>query len=165
MKNTVLKGLATAAIMAFSAASADADVIRSYRVGQWQVEANATNGSFRNCSASSSYGGGARVMFMLTRQLTWGLGISNPTWTWRPGSTGNVTYWVDNHSARTHRAQAMSRTSLVISLTDSTALFQQVRAGHRMYFRPHGNNKQFSMTLNGTSAALSALLECVRRFR
>lgn len=145
--------------------SAQAQVLRSYSIGQWTIQANAQNGAFRNCTATSNYGGNARVLFMLTRQATWGLGISNNSWNWNTGSRGLITYWVDNHAQRTSNAQALSRTSLVIMMADSTALFQQIRAGHRMYFRPHGNNAAFSMTLNGTSAALSALLNCVRDFR
>jgi hypothetical protein len=145
--------------------SADAQVLRRQVMGQWVIQANGQNGVFRNCTATSNYGGSSRVMFMLTRTATWGLGITNASWNWNPGSRGLVTYWVDNYAQRTDNAQSLSRTSLVIMLADSTSLFQQIRAGHRMYFRPHGNNASFSMTLRGTSGALSALLNCVRDFR
>lgn len=161
--STIASSMIATALLASS--TAEAQVLRRYTLGPWVIQANATNGNFRNCTATSNYTGGAKVMFMLTRQATWGLGITNPKWNWNTGSRGQITYWVDNYAQTTHNAQALSRISLVIMLADSTRLFQQIRAGHRMYFRPHGNNASFSMTLKGTSAALSALLSCVRDFR
>jgi len=116
-------GLACATFLA-AAATAHAQVLRGYNAGQWTVVANARNGTFQNCTVTSNYGGNSRVLFMLTRQTSWGLGISNTGWNWNTGSRGQITYWVDNHAQRTSAAQALSRTSLVVMLDDSTALFQ-----------------------------------------
>jgi hypothetical protein len=141
-----------------------AEVVQRYSSGSWTITANATGGAFQNCTATGQYGGGATVLFMLTRSLNWGIGITNPSWNWRTGSEGDVTYWVDSYSRRRNKARALSPTELMILLADSRQLFQEIRAGNTMYFEPHGANS-FSITLGGTSVALNELLACVRRYR
>lgn len=152
-------------LIAFLAAgAANAEVVHRYTAGNWTIAANATNGSFQNCTATGQYGGGASVLFMLTRTFNWGIGITNPAWNWRTGTEGNVTYWVDSYARRSSRARALSGTELMILLADSQQLFQEIRGGNTMYFEPTGA-KGFSITLVGTSVALNELLTCVRRYR
>jgi len=143
---------------------ADAQVLQRYNTGQWVIEANATKNVFQNCTATGRYGGGAQVVFMLTRNLVWGIGIENPKWNWTPQSQGDLSYWVDGRSPRTGKTRALSRTRLLILLADSKQLFEEIRRGNRMYFRPHGHNV-FNITLIGTSVALNELMSCVRRYR
>lgn len=160
------KFLACAAAAAFTAfaASAAAQVLQRYDTGQWVVEANASGGSFSNCTATGSYGGGAQVMFMLTNRGKWGMGITNPRWNWRPDSKGPVTYWIDGWQQRRATATATNSTRLIMMLEDSTQLYEEIRAGLKMYIRPDGNDS-FSVTLNGTSVALNELMACVRKYR
>lgn len=148
----------------FAAGTANAQVLQRYAAGNWTIAANATNNSFQNCTGTSQYGGGASVLFMLTRTFNWGIGITNPAWNWRTGSEGDVSYWVDNYSRRSARARALSPTELMILLADSQQLFQEIRAGNKMFFEPSGANS-FSITLVGTSVMLNELLACVRRYR
>ena len=145
-------------------AAANAEVIQRYSTGSWNITANATNGAFQNCVASGQYGGGAAVLFMLTRTFNWGIGITNPAWSWRTGSEGDVTYWVDSYARRRSRARALGPNELMILLADSQQLFHEIRGGNTMYFEPTGA-KGFSITLVGTSVALNELLVCVRRHR
>jgi hypothetical protein len=144
--------------------AAEAQVLQRYNTGQWTIEANATNRVFQNCTATGRYGGGAQVIFMLTRNLVWGIGIENPRWNWTPQSQGDLTYWVDGRAPRTSRVRALTRTRLLILLADSRHLFEEIRRGNRMHFRPHGHNT-FNITLVGTSIALNELMACVRRYR
>lgn len=146
------------------AGEANAQVLQRYNTGQWVIEANAGNRNFQNCTATGSYGGGAKVIFMLTRNLVWGIGIENPRWTWTPKSQGDLTYWVDSRTRRTSKVRALSRTRLLILLADSRQLFEEIRRGERMFFRPHGHNV-FNITLRGTSVALNELMACVRKYR
>ncbi|TWT05097.1 hypothetical protein [Reyranella sp. CPCC 100927] len=143
---------------------AGAEVIQRYNTGSWTVEANAENGSLQNCTASGQYGGGASVIFMLTRSLTWGIAINNPNWNWRTGSEGGISYWVDSFGRRNGTARALGPTRLLVLLADSQQLFHEIRQGNRMYFEPKGANG-FSITLVGTSVALNELLACVQRHR
>jgi hypothetical protein len=152
-------------LIAFLAAcAANAQVLQRYAAGNWTITANATNGSFQNCTATSQYGGGASVLFMLTRTFNWGLGITNPAWNWRTGTEGDVAYWIDSYARRRNKARALSPTQLMILLADSQQLFQEIRAGNKMFFEPTGANA-FSITLVGTSVALNELASCVRNYR
>lgn len=141
-----------------------AQVLDRYNTGAWVVTANAQNGAFANCTATGSYGGGASVMFMLTNKMAWGVSLNKPDWTWRVGSRGRVSYWVDNGAVRTGHATATASTRLILPLADSTSLFQEIRGGDRLNFRPDGHSA-FSMTLKGTSVALAELMGCVRKYR
>lgn len=155
---------AGAAAAMMLAGPARAEVLQRYNTGAWVVEANANSGGFQNCTATGKYGGGASVVFMLTRTMNWGIAINNPAWNWRPGSRGPISYWVDGGSARRNNATAMTQSRLLILLADSSRLFEEIRLGDRMYFRPDGHDA-FSMTLKGTSVALNELMSCVRKYR
>jgi hypothetical protein len=162
-----MRGILTlwAAVMTcFAVCGANAEVLQRYSTGQWEIEANATRGSFENCTATGQYGGGASVMFMLTRTFTWGVAVTNPRWNWEKGTEGNVSYWVDSFQRRQGRVRALGSTELMVLLADSQQLFQEIRGGDTMYFQPQGAD-QFSITLIGTSVALNELMACVRRYR
>lgn len=156
----IMAGLAAALVVG----SAQAEVIERRNVGSWLIEANAERGRFENCSATGEYGAGAAVVFLVTRDFAWGLAIRNPAWNWRTNSEGDVTYWVDSYARRQGRANALSPTELLIPLSDSQQLFNEIRLGNNMYFEPSGV-EGFSITLVGTSVALNELLACVNAYR
>lgn len=170
MKRTQLrtmKAIAAAAMMTLTSIAAGvgyarAEVVGRIQVDQWTVEANATNGTFQNCTTSASYGNGAKVMFILTRQGNWGIGILNPGFNFTPGANGKIVYWVDENRPRGGDAKAMSEKMMLVQLADSTQLFEEIRGGSIMYFKV-GNNT-YQITLNGTGAALSALIGCARQY-
>ncbi len=147
-----------------TAGTAAGEVLQRYSTGMWTIEATADRGSFDGCTANGQYGGGGSVLFLLTRDFAWGVAITNPRWTWRKGSEGQVSYWVDSYGRRTGKAEARSPTQLLIPLADSQQLFREIRGGNTMYFEPEGASG-FSITLIGTSVALNELMSCVRRYR
>ncbi|MBN9062229.1 MAG: hypothetical protein BGP06_07405 [Rhizobiales bacterium 65-9] len=155
--------MALAAAAGFHGEAA-AQILDRYNTGQWVVQANASNGAFSNCTAAAPYGGGANVTFMLTNKMVWGISLTNPQWTWRVGSRGRVSYWIDGSAPHAGSATATTPQRLILVLADSRRLFEQIRAGDRMFFRPDGHNA-FSMTLKGTSVALAELMGCVRKYR
>lgn len=161
----MLKCLTTAAALAgllLGGAAARADVVERSVVGVWKLEAHDKNGTFEYCTATSPYGNGAEVHFMLTRKLQWTVLIKNPRWNWRPESQGSVTYWIDSHDRRDGRVMALQANVLMVVLADSQQLMEEIREGNVMYFQPQGADS-FSITLKGTSDALNALMSCMRR--
>ena len=154
--------LGLAALLA--AGTAFAETFQRYSTGMWTIEASGDSGAFKHCSATGQYGGGSSVIFLLTREYSWAVGITNPRWNWRKGSEGRVSYWIDSYGRRSGRAEALSSTQLGIPLADSQQLFQEIRGGNKMYFEPEGA-EGFSITLIGTSVALNELMSCVRRHR
>ena len=101
---------------------------------------------------------------MLTNKMAWGVSLNKPDWTWKVGSRGRVSYWVDGGRPRSGSASATAPTRLILPLADSTSLFQEIRSGDRLHFQPDGH-APFSMTLKGTSVALAELAGCVRKYR
>lgn len=164
MHSIAMKAVICAAVIMLWAPVAMAQVLDRYNTGAWVVQANAQNGAFSNCTASGSYGGGAGVVFMLTNKMAWGVSLNKPDWTWKIGSRGRVSYWVDGGRPRSGSASATAPTRLILPLADSNGLFQEIRSGDRLYFQPDGHS-QFSMTLKGTSVALAELMGCVRKYR
>ena len=162
MRRYLASILGLAAFLA--AGTAAGEVLQRYSTGMWTIEANADNGAFRHCTATGQYGNGGSVIFLLTRDFAWVVGITNPNWNWRKGSEGRVAYWIDSYGRRNGRAEALSTTQLAIPLADSQQLFQEIRGGNTMYFEPEGASG-FSITLIGTSVALNEILSCVRRHR
>ncbi|HJQ58252.1 MAG TPA: hypothetical protein VJ890_15195 [Vineibacter sp.] len=160
------KILLSVAVLAITLATGPvrAEILQRYNTGNWVIDANADRGTFQNCTATGQYGGGAAVMFMLTRDVVWGMAITNPKWNWRSGSEGAVSYRIDSFAQRNGRARAMTATQLLIPLADSQSLFHEIRQGNNMYFNPQGA-EGFSITLIGTSVALTELMSCVRRYR
>jgi hypothetical protein len=145
------------------AAPASADVVERQQVGPWHLEAYYEGGEFQNCRILASYGGGAQVIFLLTRDVAWVMGIQNPSWNLVPGNKGRVDYWVDGLGRRSAVATARNQTLLAVPLADSRQLFEEIRWGNVLYFTVDG--APYNMTLRGTAVALDALMNCVRRHR
>ena len=162
MRRYLAPVLALAAFLA--AGTASGEVLQRYSTGMWTIEATADNGAFRHCSATGQYGGGSAVIFLLTRDFSWAIGITNPRWNWRKGSEARMSYWIDSYGRRSAKVEALSPTQLGMPLADSQQLFQEIRGGNKMYFEPEGA-EGFSITLIGTSVGLNELLSCVRRHR
>lgn len=166
-KHGALKAIAVAVAMTATsitlgmAGSARAEVVARYDADQWLVEANASDGAFQNCTVTADYGRGAKVMFMLTREGNWGIGIVNPSFNLNAGMTGQVAYWIDDGRARSGKAKALSAKSLMVMLAASEQLFDEIRSGSRMYLKV--GDETFNLTLNGTNTALAALVGCARR--
>jgi len=151
-----------AALFGF-AAPALADVAERAQVGMWLMEANYQRGDFQNCTISAPYGANAEVLFLLTREISWGMGIKNTNWNLNTGNTGTVRFRVDQQVTRSATAKALSRSLLLVPLPDSRALFEEIRWGNYLYLDI--GDETFNLTLKGTAVALDALMNCVRRHR
>src|SRR5262245_15948167 len=57
------------------------------QVGTWSggPQFDARTRQFERCSATQSNGSGTNITFSLDRRFTWGLGFSNPAWTFISG--------------------------------------------------------------------------------
>ena len=164
---TAVKALAAAAMMTVAsitigmATGARAEVAGRQQVNQWVVEANTLNGAFNNCTISANYSRGTKVIFMLTHNGQWAVGVMNPAFNLSPGATGRVSYWVDDVLPRGGNATAVNDKTLLLPLDNSTQLFEEFRLGSMMNIKV--GNETFQFSLNGTSAALAALIGCARR--
>jgi hypothetical protein len=152
---------ALASVVPNMASQARAEVIARYPANQWVVEANASGGVFRNCSMTPASGSGAKVILVLGRDGKWGIGAMNLATRQSPGATSSLTYWVDDVLPRGATGSAVDETTVVAPLANSTQLFEEFRLGAMMNVRVGSSTLQYST--NGTSVALTAVSNCVRR--
>lgn len=145
------------------AGPAAADVAERQQVGMWLMEANYNGGNFQNCTIKAGYGPNAEVIFLLTREITWGIGIRNSTWNLNTGNSGTVRFRVDQLVTRSAVAKALSPSLLLVPLPNSRQLFEEIRWGNYLYLGI--GDETFNLTLRGTAVALDALMDCVRRNR
>lgn len=141
--------------------SAGAEVVARYQANQWTIEANASSGTFQNCTMSPAAGRGAKVVLLLTRDGKWAIGAVNPTARLATGATTRLAYWVDDVIPRGGTATAIDETTMVAPLANATQLFEEFRLGSLINVQVGGDTFQFST--NGTSAALAEVIRCVRR--
>jgi len=158
-----LAGLALMLALLGSAMPAAADVVERNQVGPWTVEANYTGGVFQNCTIKSPYGSNAEVLFMLTRDVAWRMGVRNSNWNLNTGNTGTVRLRVDQLGTRSVTAKALNSSLLLVPLPDSRQLFEEIRWGNVLHFAI--GDEVFNLTLRGTAAALDAMMNCVKRHR
>jgi|SRR4029079_3611281 len=144
-------------------APAAADVVERNQVGMWLLEANYKGGDFQNCTIKAPYGSNAEVIFLLTRDIAWGMGITNTRWNLNTGNSGTVRFRVDQLVTRSATAKVLSPTLLLVPLPDSRELFEEIRWGNMLYLGI--GDEMLNLTLHGTAVALDALMGCVRRHR
>jgi len=151
------------AVLIALSAPAKADTIRNFQVGSWFAGAYTTKGTsaFSHCAASARYRSGVLVLFSVSRSYSWSLGFANPAWNLTKGSRYNIVFVIDDGQPMTGVATAIGPNSVETVLADSAALFAQFRRGRQL--RVAAASQVFSFNLDGTSALLPALLNCVQQ--
>jgi hypothetical protein len=159
--------MAVAAVMSLASiattvvSQARAEVVARYPTNQWVVEANASGGTFQNCSMSPAAGSGPKIILVLSRDGKWGIGVMNLAARPSPGAARNLSYWVDDVLPRGAAASAVDEKTLVAPLANATQLLEEIRLGSMMNVQVGGSTLHYST--NGASAALTAVIGCVRR--
>jgi hypothetical protein len=143
--------------------SAQADTMRNFQVANWLVGAYSFDGTktFSHCAASTTYHSGIVVLFAINRGYAWNMGFANPQWQLTKGQEYDIAFSVDGSPPIVAKAEAVSTNQVTVRLADSSELFSQFRRGHMLQV---ASAKQvFSFSLDGTSALLPTLLDCVRQ--
>ncbi|GMG85258.1 hypothetical protein LNKW23_44750 [Paralimibaculum aggregatum] len=138
--------------------------IAPLRLGNWQGGAYSDDrtGAFSHCAASARYRSGITLLFSVTRERSWSMGVSSPDWRLRPGATYPIRYRVDGGAV--HDAAALARSPVLaqVMLPASERLFLSFRKGRMLRIAAAGRVLEFR--LDGTARLLTALLGCARRF-
>ncbi len=66
--------------------------LQSFRVGNWNGGAYASNGRFALCAASATYASGISMRFAIDRQYRWGMDLANRNWQLRPGDVYELAF-------------------------------------------------------------------------
>lgn len=133
----------------------------SYRkLARWRYTQNGTK-TFNHCAADVGYNSGIYVVFAIGRSFSWSMGFANPAWHLNVGAEYDIAFSIDGGSPISAKATAIGASQVEVPLEDSTELFDQFRKGH--FLKVAAANQVFGFDLAGTSAVLSALLNCVRK--
>lgn len=158
--------MALAAVAVFAASSAEAEQIRSYKVGNWDVGVytNDNSGRFTHCAAAVKYKSGITLLFSVTDTLEWAIGFSSPDWDLKQGREIDVEFTIDGGRRNTITGRAVTRTLVRATLPDNAALFNQFRYGYRLRASVDGN-REVNYNLTSTAAMLTDILNCAKRYK
>lgn len=141
---------------------AEAQTLRTFTVGNWAGGAYARDGRFTHCASVSRYASGTIMMFSINRQYQWGVAFMNRDWRLRRDAEFNVALSVDGAPAISAPGHASHADQINVPLANSADLFERFRRGHAL--RVSVGDRVFSFNLEGTSAMLARLHDCVRRY-
>jgi hypothetical protein len=158
-----LIGLAGAILwIAGHCSSAQADVIRNFRVGLWFAGAYSFDGTrrFSHCAGLAPYESGVNILFSINRNYQWSVGFVSPRFNVRPQENIILALSIDGEPPSRVTAYAVSNNHLVVELAPNAALFAKFKQGNTL--RLIANDASHTFNLTGTSRLLPALLECVQ---
>ena len=141
-------------------ATAQTSSLQSFRIGNWQGAAYASNGRFALCAAWATYGSGTSMRFAIDRQYRWGMDLANRDWQLRPGTVYELAFSIDGADPIRITAKAANSTEVSFQLADSLELFNRFRRGNQL--RVTSSHSVFTFSLADSSAMLARLHDCVR---
>ncbi len=152
-----------AAIALFSLQPCTAAELESATVAGWQVGAQSDDktGRFSHCATTVTYGDTA-LLFRIGRDFVWSMALANFSWTLTPGQQFTLHYSIDDGPRLAVRASATTSHLLEIELTNSASVFQSFRRGQTL--RVEAGGKHLAFTLTNSSHALTAVLDCAKRW-
>lgn len=131
-------------------------------VGNWKGGSytNDQTGAFTSCIASVPYLNGTHLYVMVTRQLSWNIGFSNPNWRLNPGERIPITFLFDGRRFDLG-ATAMQKDMVTVPMQDRSDLIGAFR--HASLLKAFAQGSEFQFRLDGTSRLLPALVDCVKQ--
>jgi hypothetical protein len=134
----------------------------SIKVAGWSGGAytNDQTGEFANCIASANYKSGINFGVLVTKDVSWALGFTHPSWSLTPSQKFPIVLTFDGRNTFNVNGVAASQSLVLVPMPDNSELIRSFRAARTMSAFAQGNLFQFN--LNGTSILLPALVTCVK---
>ncbi len=157
--------LAAAITIAHSSQASHAAKIAPLTSGAWTGGAYSSNqtGEFSHCAVSSRYKSGVSLLFSVTKQGNWTMGVSKPSWDFNPGNSYGIRFQVDRGQILNGTAKARNNNLVQIGLPTNSKLFRHFRYGKQLKIETA--NKLFRFNLTGTETMLKKLVRCVAYYR
>ena len=145
-------------------ACADNYKISTLSSGNWSGGAyrDRKTDKFSYCGMYASYKSGISVHFAIDNDEEWRIGFNSTNFNFREGNEYTVAYSIDNSRPTVLTGTARSPTFVLIDLPSNSSLFDHFRGGTMLSVGVSGRVYQFR--LDGTSRALSMLLDCARLY-
>ena len=113
---------------------------------------------FERCSATQNNGSGTNITFSLDRAFTWGLGFSNPSWTFASGHSLGLILTLGKNDQLRQDARVADANRLELRLEDSMTLFARLRTTAQL--RAAAGGLTFSFDMRDNHEIMSALAQC-----
>jgi hypothetical protein len=155
-----MRALLCGVAMLLSVGSAKADQLWNGKIAQWHVAAYASKGirNFSHCAASAVNQNGVILHLTINRNFGSTIAFSSPHLQLSIGKTYSLSYWVDDNPPIKAIAVANMRDLAVISLKNSSSLFQLFRGGKTLYLKSRTRTSAYDLA--DVSTALAYLLRC-----
>ena len=149
-----LGSLATAAV-ATAAPSAGA-----LQIGSWSggPQFDSRSRQFERCTASLNNGSGTTLTFSIDRNFRWGLGFSNPSWSFGRGHSFGVILTIGKQFQIRQTALAVGVDRLDLQLDDSLTVFARLRVLPQL--KATAGGMVVSFELRDSEEIMSALARC-----
>lgn len=124
----------------------------------WEIEPRFENGTLQSCTMTGEYQQGQVFGVLVTKDFKWAITIGDPRWRLTEGARVSAAVLVDGSYLSVQIAKAVSPRVAVIMLSSDQA-FRAFQSGNAMTISVNG--APATMSLQGTHAAMTALLNCV----
>ena len=140
-----------------------AATIETFQAANWSGGAYASDdtGEFSSCSIRPPSRSAVVWVVVIDRNFQWFLSLFNQQWTETPGHTFDLSLAVDGRDPVAAQGRAITPNHILVSLGFAPALVERFKDGHLLTIV--GEGKSFAFGLDGSTPALNALLNCVRR--
>jgi hypothetical protein len=134
----------------------------SIRVAGWSGGAytDDSTGEFTSCVASATYKSGITFGVSVSKDVNWSLAFFHPNWTLAAGQRFPIVLSFDGRNTFNVDGLAIARSAVMVHMPDTSDLIKSFRAAKTMSAFAEGRLFQFN--LDGTSALLPVLVNCVR---
>jgi hypothetical protein len=144
------------------ASQAEAAVLRTFQVGNWNGAAYATqSGSFSHCAAGTKFRSNITMLFSINKDFVWTVAFHNPAWAFEAGQHVTLTLAIDKTPPMKQSAEAFDRSGIVITLDDDADLFRRFKASKRV--KISGVKETFEFEMTRMDELFSRLLACVKQ--
>jgi hypothetical protein len=161
MRRMILVGLSLAALAPVAVAQESVD---PFEVPGWTGAAylDPRVGGFKNCAVSSSVGN-VTLSFVLDKAQDFSVEIGAEDWRLKPGGDYVTTLVIDSHEPLQTIATARSDKRIAIGFGPDEDIMRALREG--LFLRVLAEHVGLSLSLSGSSAALTQLRSCINQHR
>jgi hypothetical protein len=150
--------------MIAAAAPAEAKETDEFTIGQWAGFSYSNNDTsqFTDCEIWAWNRDNVQLGVSVLKDWSLELWLNSKAWDLPANQSYPITYWVDRNQQYSGRAATYSGKFVIIKVEQDQNVYDELKAGGQVTFR--AQNQDYVFNLNGSSAALSRLLDCVDRY-